>query len=111
MHYPTANVGAGIRLGTVYTVLDGYDTIWTRDICLTVGLAGLLGAGGFNIRMRALDLSRDRILSAPGSVRIYVFEPPALLSHKGQRGRRDHVRSRTRVVELELRLTQLPRLP
>ena len=33
-------------------------------ICPTVGLSGLLGAGGFNMQMRALGLSSDHVQSA-----------------------------------------------
>ena len=60
----TAKVGAGIRLGALYTALDAYDTSFVGGICPTVGLGGLLSAGGFNMQMRALGVSADYVQSA-----------------------------------------------
>ncbi len=57
-------MGAGIRLGALYTALNAYNTSWVGGICPTVGLSGLLGAGGFNMQMRALGISSDHVLSA-----------------------------------------------
>lgn len=62
--HSTAKVGAGIRLGALYTALNAYNTSWVGGICPTVGLSGLLGAGGFNMQMRALGISGDHVLSA-----------------------------------------------
>ena len=62
--HSTAKVGAGIRLGALYTALDAYNTSWVGGICPTVGLSGLLSAGGFNMQMRALGISGDHVLSA-----------------------------------------------
>ena len=60
----TATVGAGIRLGALYTALDAYNTSFVGGICPTVGLAGLLSAGGFNSVMRQAGLSVDHVKSA-----------------------------------------------
>lgn len=57
-------MGAGIRLGALYTALDAYGTSWVGGICPTVGLTGLISAGGFNMQMRALGLSSDHVESA-----------------------------------------------
>lgn len=62
--HTSAIVGGGIRLGALYTALDAYDTTWVGGICPTVGLSGLISAGGFNMQMRALGLSSDHVESA-----------------------------------------------
>lgn len=59
-----ATVGAGIRLGALYTALDGYNTTFLGGICPTVGLAGLISSGGFSMQMRALGLPSDYVLAA-----------------------------------------------
>ncbi|KAF8470821.1 hypothetical protein BDZ91DRAFT_654061 [Kalaharituber pfeilii] len=60
-----ATVGAGIRLGALYTELWEYDQkTFVGGICPTVGLGGLLSAGGFNMQMRALGFSIDHVLAA-----------------------------------------------
>ncbi|KAL2758013.1 hypothetical protein ACRALDRAFT_1080023 [Sodiomyces alcalophilus JCM 7366] len=66
----TATVGAGIRLGALYTALhaarggtaDGFD--WPGGICPTVGLSGYLASGGFGMQMRAVGLGVDSVISA-----------------------------------------------
>jgi FAD/FMN-containing dehydrogenase len=60
----TAVVGAGIRLGALYTALGLHDRTWPGGICPTVGLSGFLSAGGFNMQMRALGLGVDNVLAA-----------------------------------------------
>ncbi|KAK8185164.1 hypothetical protein IWZ00DRAFT_79768 [Phyllosticta capitalensis] len=60
----TASVGGGIRLGALYMALDEHDVTFVGGICPTVGLSGLLSAGGFNMQMRAMGLSADYIASA-----------------------------------------------
>ena len=60
----SAKVGAGIRLGALYTALGAYGTSFIGGICPTVGLSGLIGAGGFNMQMRALGVSSDHVLAA-----------------------------------------------
>lgn len=61
----SAKVGAGIRLGALYTELFKYDgKTFVGGICPTVGLAGLLSAAGFNMQMRHLGFSIDHVLSA-----------------------------------------------
>ena len=61
----SAVVGAGIRLGALYTELWKYDgKTFVGGICPTVGLGGLLSAGGFNMQMRNLGFSIDHALSA-----------------------------------------------
>ena len=62
--HKTATVGAGIRLGALYTALRAYKTTWPGGICPTVGLSGLLSAGGFNMQMRALGISANWVQSA-----------------------------------------------
>lgn len=109
--HSTAKVGAGIRLGALYTALSAYDTTWVGGICPTVGLTGLLGAGGFNMQMRALGISSDHVLSAqvvtadgetltasPSS------NPNLFWAIRGGGGGTYGV-----ITELELRLTKLPR--
>lgn len=61
----SASVGAGIRLGALYTELWKYDNkTFVGGICPTVGLAGLISAAGFNMQMRNLGFSIDHVLSA-----------------------------------------------
>ncbi|KAK8155761.1 hypothetical protein IWX90DRAFT_442785 [Phyllosticta citrichinensis] len=60
----TAVVGGGIRLGALYMALDAHDVTFVGGICPTVGLGGLLSAGGFNMQMRALGLTADYIVAA-----------------------------------------------
>lgn len=62
--YKTATVGAGIRLGALYTALDAYNTTFIGGLCPTVGLGGLISSGGFNMQMRALGMSSDYVLAA-----------------------------------------------
>ncbi|KAA8649457.1 hypothetical protein EYZ11_007756 [Aspergillus tanneri] len=60
----TATVGAGIRLGALYTALDAYNTSFIGGICPTVGLAGFIGSGGFNMQQRSQGLGVDHVLAA-----------------------------------------------
>ncbi|PLB49864.1 FAD-binding domain-containing protein [Aspergillus steynii IBT 23096] len=60
----SATVGAGIRLGALYTALNEYDTSFIGGICPTVGLAGFLGSGGFNMQQRSQGLGVDHVLAA-----------------------------------------------
>lgn len=60
----TATVGAGIRLGPLYTALDEYNTTFAGGICPTVALGGFISSGGFNMQMRTLGLSANQVLSA-----------------------------------------------
>ncbi|KJZ78756.1 hypothetical protein HIM_02147 [Hirsutella minnesotensis 3608] len=60
----SACVGAGIRLGALYTALGQHGRDWPGGICPTVGLSGFLGAGGFNMQMRQLGLGVDHVLGA-----------------------------------------------
>ncbi|GJN76287.1 FAD linked oxidase domain protein [Purpureocillium lilacinum] len=60
----TATVGAGIRLGALYTALSQHGRDWPGGICPTVGLSGFLGAGGFNMQMRQLGMGVDHVLAA-----------------------------------------------
>lgn len=60
----TAQVGAGIRLGALYTALSLHGRDWPGGICPTVGLSGFLGAGGFNMQMRTLGMGVDHVISA-----------------------------------------------
>jgi len=60
----TVQVGAGIRLGALYTALDLHNKTFSGGICPTVGLTGFLGSGGFTLQMRALGLGVDHVVSA-----------------------------------------------
>lgn len=61
----SAQVGAGIRLGALYTELWKHDgKTFVGGICPTVGLGGLISAAGFNMQMRNLGFSIDYVLSA-----------------------------------------------
>ncbi|KAJ9635852.1 hypothetical protein H2199_008205 [Coniosporium tulheliwenetii] len=60
----TAAVGSGIRLGGLYTALGAYGATFVGGICPTVGLGGLISAGGFGMQMRALGMAADYVASA-----------------------------------------------
>ncbi|KAK5987508.1 FAD-linked oxidoreductase pytB [Cladobotryum mycophilum] len=60
----SAQVGAGIRFGPLYTALAAQGRDWPGGICPTVGLSGFLGAGGFNMQMRQIGLGVDHVLAA-----------------------------------------------
>ncbi|KAI0398139.1 hypothetical protein F5Y17DRAFT_412460 [Xylariaceae sp. FL0594] len=60
----TVQVGAGIRLGALYTALDMHNKTFSGGICPTVGLTGFLGSGGFTLQMRSLGLGVDHVVSA-----------------------------------------------
>ncbi|KAI1812322.1 hypothetical protein GGS20DRAFT_591750 [Poronia punctata] len=60
----TVHVGAGIRLGALYTALDLHNKTFAGGICPTVGLTGFLGSGGFTLQMRALGLGVDQVVAA-----------------------------------------------
>ncbi|KAL2869029.1 FAD-binding oxidoreductase [Aspergillus lucknowensis] len=62
--HKSAVVGAGIRLGALYTALNEYDTTFIGGICPTVGLAGFLGSGGFNMQQRSQGLGVEHVLAA-----------------------------------------------
>lgn len=59
----TATVGAGTRLGPLYLALEAYNTSFVGGICPTVGLGGLVSAGGFSLVMRSQGLSVDYMRS------------------------------------------------
>jgi FAD/FMN-containing dehydrogenase len=42
----SATVGAGIRLGALYTALNSYGLTFHGGICPSVGLGGYVGVGG-----------------------------------------------------------------
>ena len=60
----TAVVGAGIRLGALYTELWKFGKSIVGGLCPTVGLGGLVHAGGFGMQMRELGFTVDYVLSA-----------------------------------------------
>lgn len=60
----TAQVGAGARLGAVYSILGQYGRSWIAGICPSVGLGGYLAVGGYNMQMRAYGLAVDWVTSA-----------------------------------------------
>lgn len=104
-------MGAGIRLGALYTALDAYDTSWIGGICPTVGLSGLVSAGGFNMQMRALGLSSDhvesaRVITANGTTLVASEQsnPDLFWAIRGGGGSTWGV-----VVEFTLALSKLPR--
>ena len=104
-------MGAGIRLGALYTALDGYNTTWIGGICPTVGLSGLLGAGGFNMQMRSLGISSDHVISAQvvtadgkTLTASATSNPDLFWAIRGGGGGTFGI-----VVEFTLRLRQLPR--
>ncbi|KAE8152726.1 hypothetical protein BDV25DRAFT_137531 [Aspergillus avenaceus] len=60
----TAAVGAGIRLGAVYSILNTYGRTWIAGICPSVGLGGYVAVGGYNMQMRQYGLAVDWMESA-----------------------------------------------
>jgi FAD/FMN-containing dehydrogenase len=50
----TATVGAGIRLGALYTALNNYGLTFHGGICPTVGLGGYVGVGGMCRALRPM---------------------------------------------------------
>ncbi|KAE8137817.1 hypothetical protein BDV38DRAFT_282746 [Aspergillus pseudotamarii] len=60
----TAVVGAGARLGTVYSILGKYGRTWVAGICPSVGLGGYISVGGYNMQMRKYGLAVDWLESA-----------------------------------------------
>ncbi|KAF1976205.1 FAD-binding domain-containing protein [Bimuria novae-zelandiae CBS 107.79] len=60
----TATVGAGSRLGAIYSILEGYGVTFTAGICATVGIGGYLGVGGYNMQMRTEGFAVDHVKSA-----------------------------------------------
>lgn len=59
-----ATVGAGARLGTIYSLLGPTGRTFNAGICPSVGLGGYLGVGGYNMQMRYLGMAIDHIASA-----------------------------------------------
>ncbi|KFG86746.1 hypothetical protein MANI_023527 [Metarhizium anisopliae] len=107
----TARVGAGIRLGALYTALNLHGRDWPGGICPTVGLSGFLGAGGFNMQMRTLGLGVDHVVAAEvvlanGSL---VNASPAENSDLFWAVRGGGGGSYGIVVEWTLKLSQFPR--
>lgn len=107
----TAQVGAGIRLGALYTALNLHGRDWPGGICPTVGLSGFLGAGGFNMQMRTLGMGVDHVLAAKvvlSNGRIVTASPkenPDLFwAIRGGGGGSYGI-----VVEWTLKLSQFPR--
>ncbi|KAB8228830.1 hypothetical protein ETB97_010410 [Aspergillus alliaceus] len=60
----TAAVGAGARLGTVYSILGKHGRTWIAGICPSVGLGGYISVGGYNMQMRKYGLAVDWVESA-----------------------------------------------
>lgn len=60
----TARVGAGTRLGAVYSILGQYGRTWIAGICPSVGLGGYLAVGGYNMQMRTYGMAVDWVESA-----------------------------------------------
>ncbi|KAL8699358.1 MAG: hypothetical protein Q9201_006051 [Fulgogasparrea decipioides] len=60
----TATVGAGARLGTIYSLLGPTGRTFNAGICPSVGLGGYLGVGGYNMQMRYLGMAVDHVASA-----------------------------------------------
>ena len=60
----TVTVGAGSRLGALYSVLEGYGVTFTAGICPSVGIGGYLGVGGYNMQMRTHGFAVDHVKSA-----------------------------------------------
>ncbi|BCS24871.1 uncharacterized protein APUU_41315S [Aspergillus puulaauensis] len=107
----TAVVGAGIRLGALYTALNEHGTSFIGGICPTVGLAGFLGSGGFNMQQRSQGLAVEHVLAAKvvlADGRTVVASPdtnPDLFwAIRGGGGGTYGI-----VVEYTLSLTQIPR--
>ncbi|KAL9029224.1 MAG: hypothetical protein Q9196_002520, partial [Gyalolechia fulgens] len=59
----TVTVGAGARLGAIYSQLTPTGRTINGGICPTVGLGGYLGVGGYNMQMRYLGMAIDHIAS------------------------------------------------
>ena len=59
----TATIGAGARLGTVYSLLGASGRTINGGICPSVGLGGYLGVGGYTTQMRYLGMAVDSIAS------------------------------------------------
>ncbi|KAL9003234.1 MAG: hypothetical protein Q9188_003874 [Gyalolechia gomerana] len=59
----TVTIGAGARLGTIYSLLSPTGRTVNGGICPSVGLGGYLGAGGYNMQMRYLGMIVDHITS------------------------------------------------
>ena len=57
-------VGAGARLGALYSILGSTGRTFNGGICPSVGVGGYLGVGGYNMQMRALGMAVDHIASA-----------------------------------------------
>ena len=57
-------VGAGARLGAVYSALDDHGLAIPAGTCPTVGIAGLTLGGGLGILGRRYGLTSDRLLAA-----------------------------------------------
>lgn len=60
----TATIGAGARLGAIYSLLGPTGRTWNAGICPSVGLGGYLGVGGYNMQMRYLGMAVDQVASA-----------------------------------------------
>ncbi|MCJ1250088.1 hypothetical protein MMC30_007314 [Trapelia coarctata] len=60
----TATVGAGARLGAVYSILGQYGRTWIAGICPSVGIGGYFTCGGYNMQMRAFGMAADWVASA-----------------------------------------------
>jgi len=60
----TATVGAGARLGAVYSVLGQQGRTWIAGICPSVGIGGYFTCGGYNMQMRAYGMAVDWVVSA-----------------------------------------------
>lgn len=58
-----ATVGAGIRLGALYTALNLHGVTFHGGICPTVGLGGYIPVGGYNMQGRALGMAVDDVTS------------------------------------------------
>lgn len=91
--------------------LNQYNTSFAGGICPTVGLTGLVGAGGFNMQMRALGISSDHVLSAKvvtadgkTLAASATSNPDLFWAIRGGGGGTYGI-----VVELTLQLTPLPR--
>ena len=59
----TAVVGAGARLGTIYSTLGKTGKTFNGGSCPSVGMGGYLGVGGYNFQMRYLGLAVDHVKS------------------------------------------------
>lgn len=60
----TATVGAGARLGTIYSLLGPTGRTFNAGICPSVAIGGYVGVGGYNMQMRYLGMAVDHIASA-----------------------------------------------